>query len=143
MFVWNVLRPFDTKKRWPVKGMLRIGIATVGILAAGLALRTNSVYALWTLSSDLVYVILFPQLVMVLFYPYATARGALWGMVLAIVLRISCGEPSLGVPSMFPAEWMTFPYKTVVMLISLFTIMLMSESVPVRSTAEDDAAWQS
>ncbi|XP_049518858.1 high-affinity choline transporter 1-like [Dermacentor silvarum] len=47
--------------------VLRFMICLVGAVATSMALRVSSVFALWTLSSDLVYVLLFPQFVALFF----------------------------------------------------------------------------
>ncbi|KAK8758079.1 hypothetical protein V5799_004289, partial [Amblyomma americanum] len=54
--------------------VMRCSIVVVGALATYMALAAKSVYSLWFLSSDLVYVILFPQLLCVV---YLKARNAL------------------------------------------------------------------
>lgn len=46
---------------------MKVSILLVGIMATAMALTVKSVYGLWYLSSDLVYVILFPQLVSVVY----------------------------------------------------------------------------
>ena len=65
MFAWNVYRPLanlpDADPTIP--RILRIAIVVMGGLSIVLALKVQSVYQLGYLSSDLVYVILFPQLV--------------------------------------------------------------------------------
>jgi high affinity choline transporter 7 len=69
MFVCNLYRPLirptatDKESRLAV----RAAVIVTGVAATGLALSVQSVYALWYLCADLVYVVLFPQLVMVLY----------------------------------------------------------------------------
>lgn len=43
--------------------VMRVGIIVVGILATIMALTIPSIYGLWSMCSDLVYVILFPQVI--------------------------------------------------------------------------------
>lgn len=47
--------------------VMKISIVFVGVMATAMALTVKSVYGLWYLSSDLVYVILFPQLCSVVY----------------------------------------------------------------------------
>nr|XP_054926561.1 high affinity choline transporter 1-like [Dermacentor andersoni] len=59
---------------------LRCALWVVGLLAMTMALKVQSVFALWTLSSDLVYVLLFPQFIALFFMPskinaYGAASG--------------------------------------------------------------------
>ena len=127
MFVWNVyrarLRPHagDGEMRLA----LRLCVLVVGVAATALALRVQSVYALWTLCADLVYVILFPQLVMALWFRGANVVGALTGIAVGGFLRAGGGEPALGLPA-----WLDysdgFPLRTAAMLASLASIWLAS-----------------
>jgi high affinity choline transporter 7 len=133
MFVWNILRPLREKNSSAADqgahmGYLRWTMIAVGLAAALLALGTSSVYTLWYLSSDLVYVVLLPQLIAVLFFRGATARGALMGMGWALAWRIACGEPSLGLPALVPEEWLHYPFRTLIMLSSLLCIRLKGDT---------------
>lgn len=133
MFVWNVYRPMfrpDADAR-EISRTTRWSILVTGTLATLLALQVRSVYALWYLCSDCVYVILFPQLVMALWYRRATLQGALAGFCIALILRIASGEVLLGLPSLLP--WpaladgtITVPFRSITMLSSLLTIFLVS-----------------
>jgi high affinity choline transporter 7 len=134
MFVWNIYRPQlrpaagDRELRYAVRG----ATIAVGIAATALALSVQSVYALWYLCADLVYVILFPQLVMVLYFRGANRIGAWSGAIVALVLRLGGGEPILGIPVWLPYPMVTadgttyFPFRTVAMLCGLMTIWLVS-----------------
>jgi high affinity choline transporter 7 len=132
-FCWNIYRPFTgVKNPKQLKFVLRIGILVAGTLAALLALKVQSVYTLWFLCSDLVYVLLFPQLVMVLYDRKANAWGAITGLVVGFFFRIGGGEPALGLTPLLPypiepgeiSTW--FPFRTSSMLISLTSIWLVS-----------------
>ena len=104
----------------------------VGIAATLIALRIQSVYALWFLCSDFVYCILFPQLVTALFDKRANAIGSLAGFIVSATLRSGGGEPVLGIPTWLPypmidAEGVVnFPFRTTSMLAGLATIILVS-----------------
>ncbi len=140
MFAWNVYRPLlrpdagDRETRYVV----RFGIVAVGVAATGLALSVGSVYLLWYLCADLVYVILFPQLLTALFDRRANRAGAISGAVVGLVLRLGGGE-FLGLPALIHYPMQTpdgchFPFRTVAMLGGLATIWLVS-----RATAGLDA----
>lgn len=140
MFVWNVYRPQlrpgadDQELRYA----LRATILVVGGAATSLALVVQSVYALWYLCADLVYIILFPQLVIVLYSKWATRVGVLSGAVVGLVLRLGGGEPLLGIPAWLPYPWTTpdggthFPFRTFSMLAGLATIWFVSRVTTVR-----------
>ncbi|XP_034048358.1 high-affinity choline transporter 1-like [Thalassophryne amazonica] len=78
--------------------VMRITIFVFGGLATVMALVTGTVYGLWYLSSDLVYVIIFPQLLSVLFVKGTNTYGSVAGYGFGLVLRIGGGEPYLQLP---------------------------------------------
>lgn len=117
---------------------MRITIFVFGALATAMALLTGTVYGLWYLSSDLVYVIIFPQLICVLFVKGTNTYGSVAGYVFGLLLRIGGGEPYLKLPPFiyYPGWYeeervhhlskevdhvvvQKFPFKTVAMLASL------------------------
>ncbi len=136
MFAWNIYRPLirpsaDDRelKRW-----LRVGIVLIGAAATCLALSIQSVYTLWFLCADLVYVVLFPQLVMVLFSNSANRVGAIAGAFVSLLLRLGGGVPLIGLPAFIPYPMQTestgicFPFRTFAMLAGLFVIWVVSLS---------------
>ncbi|XP_053531992.1 high-affinity choline transporter 1 [Ictalurus punctatus] len=117
--------------------VMRITIFVFGALATAMALLTGTVYGLWYLSSDLVYVIIFPQLLSVLFVRGTNTYGSVAGYVFGMILRIGGGEPYLKLPPFiyYPGWYIMekvhhktgdvehlimqrFPFKTVSMLAS-------------------------
>lgn len=117
---------------------MRITIFIFGALATAMALLTGSVYGLWYLSSDLVYVIIFPQLLSVLFVKGTNTYGSVAGYIFGLLLRIGGGEPYLKLPPfIYYPGWVIqdrvhhltgdveffvqqrFPFKSVSMLASL------------------------
>ncbi|KAL7866309.1 hypothetical protein SRHO_G00115560 [Serrasalmus rhombeus] len=118
--------------------VMRVTIFVFGALATAMALLTGTVYGLWYLSSDLVYVIIFPQLISVLFIKGTNTYGSVAGYVFGLLLRIGGGEPYLRLPPfIYYPGWtqeekvhhltkevehivmQRFPFKTVAMLASL------------------------
>ena len=134
MGAWNVYRPLVLRQARPANlhVIVRRMIWIVGIAATLVALRIQSVYALWFLCSDFVYCILFPQLVAALFDRRANAVGSFSGLVVAAVLRFGGGEAVLGIPRWIPYPMIdadgvvNFPFRTVSMLAGLLTIMVVS-----------------
>ena len=117
--------------------VMRITIFVFGGLATVMALLTGTVYGLWYLSSDLVYVIIFPQLLSVLFVKGTNTYGSVAGYLFGMVLRIGGGEPYLQLPPfIYYPGWIVekrihhltgesedivmqkFPFKTMSMLAS-------------------------
>uniref|UniRef100_A0A4W3J4J3 High-affinity choline transporter 1-like n=1 Tax=Callorhinchus milii TaxID=7868 RepID=A0A4W3J4J3_CALMI len=124
----------DNEMKW----VMRISICVFGLISTVLALLSNSVYGLWYLSSDFVYVILFPQLVSVLFIKSSNAYGSIVGFFLGLILRISGGEPYLQLDPFvcYPGCYLDesnqqlyiqrFPFKSMAMLVSLLSIIVIS-----------------
>ncbi|SHG13410.1 sodium:solute symporter family protein [Streptoalloteichus hindustanus] len=130
---WNLYRRLvnpkagDERVRRVVR---RVGVL-VGAAATVLALNVGSVYQLWYLASDLVYVLLFPMLVCALFVPFANRTGVLSGFAVGLLLRVSGGEPTFGLPALLPWPWqedgaVLFPFRTVAMVAGLATTLAVS-----------------
>jgi high affinity choline transporter 7 len=136
MFVWNVYRPLlrPAASDRELRSVLRVAVLIIGVVATCLALATHSVYTLWYLCADLVYVILFPQLVMVLFCRSANRYGSIAGAMVGLLLRLGGGETLLGLPMFIPYPLQNpdgttdFPFRTLTMLSGLFTIWLVSKA---------------
>lgn len=114
MFAWNVcLRLVDPGLR--MRGITIVTRLAIGALGAGavvMALKVRSVQALWFFTSDLVFVLLFPQLVSALFDGKANLIGSIAAFSVSLVLRLGGGEPLFGIPALIPhPEW--WPFKTV------------------------------
>jgi high affinity choline transporter 7 len=114
MFAWNVYRRL-LKPDMSVSGLtivMRIAIALLGVGAVWMALKVQSVQALWFFTSDLVFVLLFPQLVFALFDNKANLIGSIAAFSVSLVLRLGGGEPLFGIPMLLPyPEWL--PFKTI------------------------------
>ena len=114
MFAWNVYRRL-LRPDMSVGGLtlvMRIAIALLGVGAVWMALKVQSVQALWFFTSDLVFVLLFPQLVAALFDSKANLVGSIAAFSVSLVLRLGGGEPLFGMPALIPyPEWM--PFKTI------------------------------
>ena len=157
MFSWNCLK----RLVWPqlsvdqMRRVIRSSIVVFGALATVLALKVQSVQALWFFTSDLVFVLLFPQLLFALFDKQANRIGSMAAFVVSLVLRVGGGEPLLGIgsfipyPEIFstvlpgaPSDWydaqtggMLFPVKTIAAITGLVLLPLVS-----RATARWDPA---
>ncbi|XP_054746897.1 high-affinity choline transporter 1 [Anastrepha obliqua] len=133
MFARNVYKLIFRQKasEMEIIWVMRVAIIIVGILSTIMALTIPSIYGLWSMCSDLVYVILFPQLLMVVhFKKHCNTYGSLAAYIVALFIRLSGGEALLGLPPLihFPgydAETQTqlFPFRTTAMLMSLITLI--------------------
>jgi high affinity choline transporter 7 len=148
MFAWNVYRPLLAPRVSvaALKRVIRLSIVAVSLAAALLALSVGSVFDLWTFTADLVFVLLFPQLVYALFDAKVNRAGSVTAFGVSLVLRMGGGEPLFGVPSfidypsLFPEAlvgnremWydpesgvLLFPYRTLAALAGLILLPLVS-----------------
>ncbi|CAH1794641.1 unnamed protein product [Owenia fusiformis] len=105
--------------------VLRIAIFVVGALATVMGITINTIYGLWYLCSDFVFVILFPQLLLVVHMPKSNTYGSVCGYIVGLVLRLGGGEPLLSLPQVIPYPY-EMPFRAVSMLCSLVTIICVS-----------------
>ena len=114
---------------WVLRGaMLFVGAATTV-----LAITVKSIVALIVLSVDLPYCIIFPQLVAVIFLPASNAYGSMAGLIVAVFLRVTCGEPFMGFAPLIKYPWydeasgmQRFPIKTFITAASFLAIIAFS-----------------
>lgn len=154
MFAWNcwhrLLRPDLSAGQ--IKRMIRLAIILLGAAAAVMALKVQSVQALWFFTSDLVFVLLFPQLLFALFAQRVNRIGSIAAFCVSLILRLGGGEPLLNLPPLIPypelfagllpgdpQEWyegrtMLFPCKTLAAVTGLVLLPVIS-----RLTAKWDA----
>uniref|UniRef100_A0A905AWB6 High-affinity choline transporter 1 n=1 Tax=Glossina morsitans morsitans TaxID=37546 RepID=A0A905AWB6_GLOMM len=136
MFARNVYKLIFRQKasEMEIIWVMRVSIIIVGILATIMALTIPSIYGLWSMCSDLVYVILFPQLLMVVhFKTHCNTYGSLAAYIIALFVRLSGGEALLGLPALihFPGydeveKRQLFPFRTMAMIMSLVTLIVVS-----------------
>ena len=96
-------------------------------MATVLALKVQSVQALWFFTSDLVFVLLFPQLLFALFDPKVNRTGSIVAFVVSFVLRVGGGEPLLGLPALI-AYPETMPFRTLAAAAGLVLLPLVSRA---------------
>ncbi|XP_075743912.1 high-affinity choline transporter 1-like [Rhipicephalus microplus] len=108
---------------------LRVVVCLFGAAATYLALSVESVFGLWTLCSDVVYVLLFPQLVGVFYIKDTNTYGSIIAFVLGAFVRWLCGEPSLNLSASLHLsltgrereEW--FPFRLACMAICFLALI--------------------
>jgi len=106
----------------------------------------QSVQALWFFTSDLVFVLLVPQLIAALFDRRANRIGSIAAFSVSVALRFGGGEPLFGLPPLLPyvrwfggilpgaaSSWydastgaLLFPYKTLAALVGLAVLPVVS-----------------
>lgn len=70
------------------------------VVATTLAIFYPSIYDLFVLCGDFVFVIVFPQLLLVIYWDKANTYGSVFSFFLTILLRLLCGEAKLGIPAL-------------------------------------------
>ena len=104
-----------------------------GALGTLIAIFSETIYGLFILCSDLMYVVLFPQLTLILWMPQSNSYGCLAGFFVAFALRLLSGEPVLGLSPviLYPGYdsskgQQMFPFRTFLMLIGAVCIVVVS-----------------
>ncbi|KAF6213405.1 hypothetical protein GE061_011127 [Apolygus lucorum] len=106
---------------------LRLCICFITVCACLLACNINGVYDLSLMCADVIFVVLFPQLTLLIYAPnLSNIYGSSLSYFVALFLRILTGEPTLMVDAvirwpLYDAETNTqyFPFRVTIMLISL------------------------
>ncbi|KAJ8272911.1 hypothetical protein GJAV_G00094890 [Gymnothorax javanicus] len=124
-------RASDRELKWVIK----ISVAVFGLVAMGLALLEDNVLTLWFLGTDVLYTMVFPQFICVIFFPLINGYGAVAGYILGVMMRLLSGEPLVNLPPTihFPGGKQingvfvqNFPCRTLAMLVSLCANMMIS-----------------
>ncbi|XP_018016717.1 high-affinity choline transporter 1-like, partial [Hyalella azteca] len=136
MFTHNVykgvIRPHASIREMNI--VLRLAIPVITAVACAIAIFTTSIYALFYLCGDLVYVMLFPQLTLAVHCPNHVNRpGSIVAFVVGFLLRILGGEPVLQLPAVIKYPWydyenetQNFPFRTLSMLVTMIALLLVS-----------------
>ena len=110
---------------------MRVAIFGVGAAATTMAIQVASVYELFVLCSDFVYVMLFPQLTCVIYFIDMNTYGSLLGFIIGLFFRLAGGDPSLGLNPLIKYPWYNkqeslqlFPFKTFAMLTTFVFIFI-------------------
>lgn len=77
--------------------VIRASVVVGGVVGTSLANLKNSIILFWFLANEMAFLIMFPQLVCVLFFKISNAYGAIMGVVVGLVVRLLSGDPVLGI----------------------------------------------
>jgi high affinity choline transporter 7 len=160
LFSWNIYRPLlaPHASTTRIETVIRISILGLGVAAVILALQVKSVAALWLFTADLVFVLLFPQLIMALYDRKTNLAGSVSAFCVSLVLRLGGGmslesddgvigfgafipyaEIFAGMLPGSPSDWYNsigatyFPVRTIAMLAGLIVMPLVSRLAAARS----------
>ncbi|XP_071107865.1 high-affinity choline transporter 1-like [Haliotis cracherodii] len=118
----------DREMVWVMRG----ATVAAGVLATIIAIVVKSVYGLFILCSDLMYVILFPQFICVLFISSCNTYGSFVGFVVAFTLRACSGAKLINFPAVihYPfynqTDGQLFPFRTLIAVIGFFLTISVS-----------------
>uniref|UniRef100_A0A1B6LH83 High-affinity choline transporter 1 n=1 Tax=Graphocephala atropunctata TaxID=36148 RepID=A0A1B6LH83_9HEMI len=136
MFTRNIykwtFRPSASEKE--VVWVMRITTIVISYLSAAIAISVGSIYYLSYLCSDLVYVILFPQLLLIVHWSRGvTTYGCIASYIVGLTLRVLGGEKDIGLEPVinypyFNSETNTqgFPFRTFAMLCAIMAHVIVS-----------------
>ena len=132
VFTINVYKPLIHPKcsEKEITIVARVTMIIICVLGTILAIVSDSVYNLWVLTSDLIYVMLFPQLLLTVYWPNCmNTYGSLVGYIVGAILRFGGGEATFGIPQFIPyPAW--FPFRTVAVIVGI--ILMLGVSVFFR-----------
>ncbi|XP_076458591.1 high affinity choline transporter 1-like [Babylonia areolata] len=112
--------------------VMRGAQVVIAAMACALAISVSSIYYLFLLCSDFVYVMLYPQLLCAMYVPWTNTYGSLVGYFLGLIFRLLGGEPGMGLQPVIEYPWLDpisgqqFPFRTLSMLITLCSMLMVS-----------------
>ncbi|GFS03463.1 high affinity choline transporter 1-like [Elysia marginata] len=94
-------KPSEASQIWVMRGAQLV----ITGLACVMAIQVDSIYELWYLCSDFVYVVLFPQLVCVMYLKKSNSYGSFVAFVLGLFFRLIGGDNALDIPALIKYPW--------------------------------------
>merc|ERR1719489_507819 len=94
-FYQKVIRPNCSEKEVIIA--LYVCIIINCVIATILAIVYRSIYDLFVLCGDFMFVIVFPQLTLVLYWELANTYGSVSSFVVGLILRLLCGDSLMGI----------------------------------------------
>lgn len=129
----NAFRQSASEKE--ILWVMRIAVLVVATCSTVISIKSNSVYDLFHLCGDLVYVMLFPQLTCAVhFKSHVNAYGSIFAYIIGLTLRLLGGEKTLGIPAAVAYPWydevdkvQNFPFRSLSMVVTFVSLLLVSK----------------
>ncbi|KAI3384894.1 hypothetical protein SNEBB_008982 [Seison nebaliae] len=130
--VWNIIIRKNCSTR-ELTIVTRISTFVAAIIATILAYLVQSIYSLWILAADVVYISIFPQLIIVIYFKYTHKISYVISLCMGILLRTLAGievfalKPIIKFP-FFDEEkqQQLFPFTTIIMLFVIMAYVCIS-----------------
>lgn len=127
-----LLQASERENAW----VIRISIVAVGLIGTSLTSLKKSLLIYLFLGAEVAYIIVFPQLLCVLFVNKSNGYGVITGLLTGVGLKLLNGDPALGLAPVLPYPQCTgdggredvtcLPVKTISMLTVLVSVVLFS-----------------
>jgi len=130
-FYQVVFRPKASDKEiiWVLWGCIIVNCC----IATSLAIVYRSIYDLFVLCGDFMFVIVFGQLALVLFFEKGNTYGSVSSFFISLLLRLLCGDPKMQLDRVISFGTIVtssgegdVPFRTIVCIIGIVTNLLVS-----------------